>query len=87
MSQQQYHNIISNLLKEKHALTLLRAKLKRKRERECWRCKGFGYLAYNCRSQEKEKGKLMPKNKFEVLASRVMKCGVELRRQEIKERS
>jgi len=29
----------------------------------------------------------MPQNKFEVLASRIMKCGVELRRQEIKERS
>jgi len=30
MSQQQYHNIMSSLLKEKYALTLLRAKLEGK---------------------------------------------------------
>jgi len=30
MSQQQYHDIMSNLLKEKHALTSLRAKLEGK---------------------------------------------------------
>ena len=35
MSQQQYHDIMNNLLKEKHALTLLRAKLEGKQEREC----------------------------------------------------
>jgi len=35
MSQQQYHNIMSSLLKEKHALALLRAKLEEKQERKC----------------------------------------------------
>jgi len=35
MSLQQYNSLMSNLLKEKYALTLLRAKLERKKEREC----------------------------------------------------
>ena len=74
---------MSNLLKEKHTLTLLRAKLEGKQEREYWKRKGFRHQAQHCRREEKEKGKLIPQNKFEVLASRVMKCGVELRRQEM----
>jgi len=86
MSQQQYYNIMSNLLKEKCALASLRAKLEGRRERECWKCRGFGHRAQHCRRQEKEKGKLTPQNKFEILASRVMNYGVELRKQETKER-
>jgi len=43
MSQQQYQSVMSNLLKEKYALASLRAKLEEKREREYWKCRGFGY--------------------------------------------
>jgi len=35
MSQQQYHDIMSNLLKEKCALASLREKLEGKQKREC----------------------------------------------------
>jgi len=76
---------MSNLLKEKYALALLKAKLKEKQEKECWKYRGFGHQAQHCRREEKEKRKLTPQNKFEILASRVMKCGVELRRQEMRE--
>jgi len=73
MSQEQYHSLISNLLKEKHALTKLGDELEGRRGKLCRRCKGFGYLAQNCRNKGgKEKGKVVPKNKFEVLSSRVM---------------
>jgi len=84
MSQQQYYDIMSNLLKEKHALALLRAKLEGKQEREYWKCRRFGDRAQHCRKEEEKKGKLTPQNKFEILASKVMRCGVELRRQEVK---
>jgi len=83
---QQYNLLISNLLKEKHALTKLRKKLERKREKLCRSCKGFGYLAHNCRNKKKGEKKITtPQNKFEVLLSRVMQCGVKkrmIRRQE-----
>jgi len=53
---------------------------------ECWNCKGFGHLAHNCRNRKKEKkGMAILQNKFEVLKSRVMQCGVKektIRRQE-----
>jgi len=84
MSQQQYYDIMSNLLKEKCALTLLRTKLEGKQEREYWKCRRFVHQAQHCRKVKKKKGKLTPQNKFEILASRVMRCGVELRRQEMK---
>jgi len=64
---------MSNLLKEKCTLTLLRAKLEEKREREYWNCKGFRHLAYNCRSKEKGgKEIIIPQNKYKVLRSRVI---------------
>jgi len=75
MSQIQYNSLKSNLLKEKHALTSLRTKLEKKRERECWSCKKFGYLAQNCRKQKEKKGKTIPQNKFEILSNRVMQSG------------
>jgi len=71
---------MSNLLKEKRALAKLRAELEGRKGRLCRCCKGFGYLAQNCRKQtETERGATMPQNKFEVLKSRVMQCGVEER--------
>jgi len=71
---------MSNLLKEKHSLAKLREELERRRRRLCFGCKGFRHLAQNCRKQkETKKGVTMPQNKFEVLKSRVMQCGVEER--------
>ena len=80
---------MSNLLKQKHALASLRAKLEGKKEQECWNCKGFGHLAQNCRNKKgKEKRGTAPQNKFEVLTSRVMQCDVKeriIRKQEVVE--
>jgi len=71
---------MSNLLKQKHALTSLRVKLEGKREQECWSCKGFRHLAQNYRNKrEKERRGTALQNKFEVLSSRVMQCGVKER--------
>jgi len=78
MSQTQYKTLMSNLLNEKHTLTKLRAELEGRRGKLCRYCKGFGYLAQNCRSKRKgEKGTIAPQNKFEILRSKVMQCGVE----------
>jgi len=78
---------MSNLLKQKCALTSLRAKLEEKKERKCWNYKGFGHLAQNCRNKEgKEKRGTTPQNKFEVLSSRVMQCNMKekiIRKQEM----
>jgi len=78
---------MSNLLKEKHALTKLRKELEGRKRKICRSCKGFRYLAHNCRNKrEREKRTVIPQNKFEVLGSRVMQCGVEervIRRQEL----
>ena len=80
MSLQQYNALMSNLLKEKHFLAKLREELERKKGKLCFGCKGFGHLAQNCRKQkETEKGVIIPQNKFEVLKSKVMQCGVEER--------
>jgi len=55
----------------------------------CRSCKGFGHLAHNCRNKkEGKKGTTTPQNKFEVLLSKVMQCGMKeriIRRQEIVE--
>jgi len=81
MSQQQYNNLISNLLKEKQALTLLRTQLEEKREREYQSYRKFRYLAHNYRIKKKKKKKKKEKaqNQFEILASRVMRSGEEER--------
>jgi len=78
---------MSNLLKEKRSLAKLREELERRKRKMCRSCKGFGYLAHNCKNKKKgEKGTIVPQNKFEVLESRVMQCGVEertIRRHEV----
>jgi len=69
---------MSALLKEKRALTKLREEIEGRKGKLCRSCKGFRHLARNCRNRkEGEKGVEMPQNKFEVLKSRVMQCGVE----------
>jgi len=80
MSQEQYNALMSSLLKEKYALTKLREELEGRKGRLCRRCKGFRYLARNCRKlKEGAEGTVVPQNKFEVLRSRVMQCGTEER--------
>jgi len=74
---------MSNMLNQKHTLAKLRAELEKRPEKLCYGCKKFRHLAYNCRNKrEEEKRMLIPQNRFEVLSSRVMRCGVEIRRQE-----
>jgi len=77
---------MSNFLREKHSLTKLREELEGRRGKLCRRYKKFRHLACNCRNkEEEEKRTIVPQNKFEVLKSRVMQCGVEektIRRQE-----
>jgi len=78
MSQEQYNALLSNPLREKRTLAKLRVELKGKRGKLCRYCKEFGYLVRNCRNkEEREKRTVVPQNKFEVLKSRVMQCGVE----------
>jgi len=73
---------MSSMLNQQQALTKLRTELEGREKRECFSYRKFGHLVHNCRnSVEEEKGKLIPKNKFEVLASQVMRCGV---REEVK---
>jgi len=80
MSQEQYHTLLSNLLKEKCALAKLRVELEERKGKLCRSCKGFRHLARNCRNRrEGEKGAELPQNKFEVLKSRVMQCSIEER--------
>ena len=88
MSLSQYNQLMSRMLNQKKALAKLRAELEGEKRRNCWSCKKFGYLACNCRNKRGEmKGKPIPQNKFEIIVSRVIQCGVEgkvkVRRQEV----
>ena len=80
MSLTQYKSLMSSLLNEKRALAKFRAELEGRERKLCRCCKKFGHLAQNCRNKgREEKGTVIPQNKFEVLKSRVMQCGVEER--------
>ena len=73
----QYNSLMNSMLNQQYTLTKLRAELEERDGRKCWSYKKFEYLACNYRNKnEKEKGKLIPRNKFEVLLSRVMRCRV-----------
>jgi len=81
---------MSNMLNQQQTLTKLRAELEEREKRKCFGCKGFRYLACNCRKwREVEKERPISHNKFEMLASRVMRYSVKeevkVRRQKKKE--
>jgi len=83
MSLEVYNQIMSNMLNQRRALAKLRTELEERESRICRKCGRFGHLVWKCRGREKEK-KVVRENRFEVLKSRVMQCGVrEVRRQEV----
>jgi len=74
---------MSSILNQKHTLAKLRAELEGRKEKMCLSCKKFGHLACNCKNKEKKRKRtLVPQNRFKVLLSRVMRCGIEIRKQE-----
>jgi len=80
MSQEQYNSLMSSLLREKRALAKLRVELEGRKGKLCRSCRGFRHLARNYRNRkDEEKGTKMPQNKFKILRSQVMQCGVEER--------
>ena len=84
MSLDQYNSLMSDMLNEWHALTKLRAELEGREGRLCRCCGRFRHLAQKYRSGEEQKKKIVMGNKFEVLGSHVMQCGVrKARRQKI----
>jgi len=87
MSLEVYNQTMSSLLKQQRALAKLREELEGREGRKCWECQQFGHLAKNCRSKgRKDEKKKKGENRFEVLANRVMQCGVrEVRRQKVVE--
>jgi len=87
MSLDQYNKLMSNMLNERCALAKLRAELEGREGRLCRRCGRFGHLTWKCKSGEEQKRKAVVENRFKVLKSRVMQCGVkEVRRQEVIEK-
>ena len=82
---------MSGLLNQKCTFTKLRVELEGRKERMCWYYRKFGHLVHNYRNKRGEiKGKLIPQNKFEIIASRVIQCRVgrkiKVRRQETVEK-
>ena len=75
---------MSNMLNKRRALAKLRAELEGREGRLCWKCGSFGHLARKCKKEKEQKKRTVGGNRFEVLGSRVMQCGVrEVRRQEV----
>jgi len=84
MSLEQYNFLMSKMLNQQYTLTKLRAEIEGREGRMYWGYKRFRYLVYNYRNKNiEEKRKSISQNKFEVIVSRVIQCGV---REEIKVR-
>jgi len=84
MSLEVYNQLMSDMLNQRHALAKLRTKLEGREGRICRRCGKFGHLARNCRNRKEQKKEKVVENRFEVLKSCMIQCGVrEVRRQEI----
>ena len=80
MSLEQYNSILSSMLKQKQFLARLREKLEGRKRELCFRCKKFRHLVQNYRNiGGKEERKAILQNKFKVLSSQVMQCGIEER--------
>ena len=90
MSLEHYNSLMGSMLNQQHALAKLRAEIEEREGRICWGYRKFGHLACNCRNMREVKGKPVPQNRFEVIVSRVMQCGVreeaKVRRQETVEK-
>ena len=75
---------MSDMLNQRHALTKLRAELEGREGRICRKCRRFEHLTQKYRSREEQEKKAVRENRFKVLKSRVMQCGVrKVRRQEV----
>jgi len=79
MSLEAYNQTMSSLLKQRQAFAKLRWELEGREGHRCWNCRLFGHLAKNCKNKrgKEEKKTKKTNNKFEVLTSRVMQCGVK----------
>ena len=84
MSLEKYNKLMSDMLNQRCALAKLRAELEGREGRICRKCGRFRHLAQKCRSEEEQEKKAVGGNRFKVVKSRVMQCGVkEVRRQEV----
>jgi len=62
-----------------------KGKIRRKARKGVLEVQGVQIPSLTLQKGGEKKRKSTPQNKFKILASRVMRCGVELRRQEMKE--
>jgi len=84
MSLDQYNKLMSDMLNERHALAKLRAELEGRERRLCRCCGRFRHLTWNCKKGKEWRKKTVAANRFKVLGSQVMQCGVkEVRRQKV----
>jgi len=79
-----YNQLMSDMLSQRCTLAKLRVELEGREGRICRKCGRFRHLTWKCRNREEQKKKKVVNNRFEVLKSQVIQCGVkELRRQEV----